>query len=183
MSQLRIIVDHLKLEYSGIFDAHEYFKVISSWLFERGYEKLTNRDEEITTPTGKFIEWEIRPWKKISDYQRFIIKMRTLMYDLKKVSVVQKKKKITLNQGKVLIYFDGYLEHDYEHRWDNNPLLVFFRSLYDAFIYKAYTERFEQRLTFDVHQLYDQMEKFFNMYRHYRVVTKMPHFEPNPDER
>ena len=57
-----------------------------------------------------------------------------------------------------------------------SPFLVFFRSMYDKFIYKAYTERFGQRLTFDVHQLYDLIEKFFNMYRHYRVVTKVPHF-------
>lgn len=176
MSELRIVVDHMKLEYSGLFDVQEFFKVVAAWLFERSYEKLTSRDEELMTPTGKFIEWEIRPWKKISDYQRFIIKIRALMYDLKKVNVVRNKRKVRLTQGRILLYFDGYLENDYEHRWDESPLLIFFRTLYDKFIYKAYTERFEQRLTFDVHQLYNHLEKFFNMYKHYRVVTKVSHF-------
>ena len=176
MSEVRIIVDHMKLEYSGVFNLNEFFRMVEAWLFERGFEKRTDRNEELVTPTGKFVEWEIRPWKKISDYQRFFIKLRALMYDLKKVSVVKDKKKIELTQGRVLLYFDGYLEHDYEHRWDEAPLLFFFRSLYDKFVYKAYTERFEQRLTFDVHQLYDMTEKFFNMYRYYTPIRRPPHF-------
>ena len=71
---------------------------------------------------------------------------------------------------------DGYIEYDYEHRWELTPMLQFFRMIYNKFLYKYYTERFEQRITHDMHKLYDDLEKFFNMYRHYRPVSKVPTF-------
>ena len=46
----------------------------------------------------------------------------------------------------------------------------------DFDIFKVYTERFEQRLSYDVHHLYDTIERFFNMYKHYKVVSKVAPF-------
>ena len=39
------------------------------------------------------------------------------------------------------------------------------------FIYKAYTERFEQRITYDFNHLYNNIEQYFNMHKHYKVVS------------
>ena len=39
MSDTRIIVDHMKLDYKGLFDANNFFRTIDVWLFERGIEK------------------------------------------------------------------------------------------------------------------------------------------------
>lgn len=176
MSDLRIIVDHLKLDYSGLLDVKELFKIISRWFYERHFQKKEDKNYEQNLPEGKFIEYEISHWKKISDYTRYVYKIRMLFQNLNKVEVAKEKKKIQIDQGRVLIYFDGYIEHDYEHRWDERPFFIFFRTLYDKFIYKAYTERFEHRLTHDIHNLYNEIEKFLNTYRYYKVVSKMPHF-------
>lgn len=176
MSDLRIIVDHIQLEYSGLFDLNGMFKMIDGWLFERGYEKRTNKNFEETTPTGKFIEWEIASWFKQTDYIRNIIKVRMLFYDLKKVEATKDKEKAKVTQGRVIMYFDGYIEFDYLHYWDEHPVLHFLRTIYDKFVFKAYTERFEQRITRDVHELYGLLEKYFNVYRYHKVVSKVPHF-------
>ncbi len=176
MGDVRIIVDHLKLEYSGVFDTKALFKFLGSWFEQRQIQKRESKNFEQNLADGKYIEYEIAYWKKISDYNRFIYKLRVLFFGLKKVEVVVDEKKQELYQGKVLFYMDGYIEHDYEHRWELTPMLQFFRVMFDKFIYKYYTERFEQRLTFDLHTLYDDLERFFNMYRHYRPVSKVPHF-------
>lgn len=176
MSDLRIIVDHMQFDYKGLFDLNNLFKTVDAWLFERAYEKRTNKNFEENTPTGKFIEWEIASWFKATDYIRNIIKIRMLFYDLKKVEATRNKEKAKVTQGRVIMYFDGYIEFDYLHYWDRHPVLQFLRTMYDKFIFKAYTERFEQRLTYDVHQIYDMIEQHFNVYRHYSVVTKVPHF-------
>lgn len=176
MSELRIIVDHLKLDYSGVLDVKGLFKLINRWFYERHFQKKENKCHEQNLPEGKFIEYEIAHWKDVSDYTRYVCKIRALFQNLKKVEVAKEKKKEQLDQGRVLIYFDGFIEHDYEHRWDETPLFTFFRTLYDKFVYKAYTERFEQRLTHDMHNLYNEIERFLNMYRYYKVVSKMPYF-------
>ena len=178
MSDVRIIVDHLKLEYDGVFDANNFFKLVDSFYFERGLEKRDNKTFEHQTPKGKFIEWENYTWKKLSaEYIREMIKMRTLMYELKKVDILKDDNtKSKIVKGRILIYIDGYLETDYEHRWDESAVFQAIRTLYDKFFYRIYTERFEQRITYDCHQLYDLMERFFNMHRHYRVVSKVAKF-------
>ncbi len=176
MSELRIIIDHLKLDYKGILNVKELFRLINKWSQERHIQKKEDKCHEQNLPGGKFIEYEISHWKKISDYTKYIYKIRILFQDLKKVEVKVEKKKEKLDQGRVLIYFDGFIEHDYEHRWDERPLFMFLRTLYDKFIYKAYTERFEHRLTHDIHNLYNEIERFLNTYRYYKVVSKMPHF-------
>mgnify|MGYP001566688581 FL=1 len=50
-------------------------------------------------------------------------------------------------------------------------MLHFIRAMYDNFIFKAYTERFEHMLVNDINHLHDQIEKFLNMYKHYAVVS------------
>ncbi|MFH2028680.1 MAG: hypothetical protein ABIJ08_06055 [Nanoarchaeota archaeon] len=176
MSDVRIIVDHLKLEYSGIFDTKALFDTIGNWFMDRSIQKRESKNYEQNLADGKYIEYEIAYWKKITDYTRTIYKIRALFSELKKVTVMKDNKKVDMDQGKVLFYLDGYIEHDYEHRWEMAPMLQFFRMLYDKFFYKYYTERFEQRITYEMHGFYDTLERFFNMYRHYRSVSKVPHF-------
>ena len=88
MGHLKMVVDHEKIEYSGPFNANDLFRMIDNFVFERGFDKRQDKDFEHSTPTGKFIEWQISPWKKITDYIRYIIKVRVLCYELLKTDVV-----------------------------------------------------------------------------------------------
>ncbi|MBU0615926.1 MAG: hypothetical protein KJ601_07575, partial [Nanoarchaeota archaeon] len=93
-----------------------------------------------------------------------------------KVEAVLDHKKQALSSGEVIIWFDSYLEQDYENRWEETPMLLFIRTLFDKWLYHGYTERFEQRITHLTYQWYHQIEKFFNFYTNYKVVSKIPGF-------
>ncbi len=176
MSDMRLVVDHLKLDYKGPFEFNGLCRLINSFLNERGFDVRQDKDFELNTKKGKQIEWQIFPWKKVSDYVRFTPKIRILVKDMVKMEVVKNKKKVKVDNGRVILVIDGFIEFDYFHKWDDHPFLIFLRSLYDRFIYRAYTERFEQRFVYDMNQLYDRIEQFLGMYRHYKVVTKVPQF-------
>ena len=176
MADTRLIVDHLKLDYKGPFEFNALIRLINVFLFERGYDLKSDKDFEMNTKTGKQIEWQINPWKKISDYANFIPKIRILVQDMNKVEVIKDKKKVKVDNGRLILTIDGWIVFDYFNKWDEHPFFMFLRSLYDRFIYKVYTERFEQRFSYDMRQLYDRIEQFLNVYKHYRVVTKEPHF-------
>jgi hypothetical protein len=176
MGDLRLIVDHMKLDYKGPFEFNALCRLINAFLKERGFDVKQEKDFEMNTKKGKQIEWQISPWKKISDYARFIAKIRILVQDMVKIDAVKDKKKVKIDNGRMVLVIDGFIEFDYFNKWDEHPFFIFLRSLYDRFIYKAYTERFEQRLVYDMHHLYDRIERYLGMYRHYRVVTKVPHF-------
>ena len=172
MGHLKIVVDHEKIDYSGPFNANDLFRMIENFVFERGFDKKQDKDFEQNTEHGKFIEWQISPWKKITDYIRYIIKVRVLGYDIVKIDSVNDGKKTKVDNGRVVIVIDGFMEYDYDNKWDDRPFLFFLRTIYDYFVFKAYTERFEQRLVHDINHLHSHTEKFFNLYRHYSVISK-----------
>jgi len=171
MGNVKIIVDHDKMDYSGPLDVTELFKTVENFIFYMGYDKRQDKDFEQNTQNGKFVEWQISPWKWISDYARYIIKVRVIGYDILKTDVVSDGKKKKVDSGRVVIVIDGFVDYDLQNRWQDNPVLYFISQMYDKFIHKVYTERFEHMLVHDVNRLHDEIEKFLNIYRHYSVIS------------
>ena len=171
MGHVKIIVDHDKIDYSGPLDANGLLRMIENFIWERGFDKKQDKDLEQNTHNGKFIEWEISPWKWVSDYARYIIRVRVLGYDIVKTDTVNNGKKAKVDSGRIIIVIDGFVEYDLQNRWENIPILHFLRAVYDNFIFKAYTERFEHMLVNDINHLHDHIEKFLNLYKHYSVVS------------
>lgn len=171
MGHLKVAVDHQKLEYSGPFNATDLFRMIENFLFERGFDKRQEKDFEQNNPDGKFIEWQISPWKRVTDYVRYIIKVRVLCFELVKADAVIEKKKAKVDNGRVIIVIDGFMELDNDNRWEGTPMLFFIREFFDFFVHKVYTERFEQVLIHDINHLNEYIEKFFNVYRNYKVIS------------
>ena len=176
MSELRLVVDHLRLNYTGPFDANALLKNINVFLFERGWDSKVEKEFEQNVQTGKQMEIQIKCWKRITDYVRYWPKVRILVYDYHKVDAVVENKKVKVGNGRAIIYIDGYMELDEHNRWEGIPFFQFLRTIYNNFLYKVYTERFEQRLSYDMHHLYHTIEQFFNTYKHYKVVSKIPPF-------
>ncbi len=175
MGHLKMVVDHQKIDYSGPVDVHDLLRVIENFLWEKGYDKQINKDFEINTHNGKFIEWQYFPWKKISDYASYHIKIRILGYDIVKTDASDNGKRKKVDTGRLIIVTDAYLLYDYDSYWDSRPFLFFLRTIYDYFVFKSYTERFEHMLTHDINHLQDAIEKFLNLYRSYSVISHPAH--------
>ncbi len=165
MAERYPVVEHMTLSYNGLFNVTELYKTINSWCKEKGYDRREMRNEEHIYPSGKFIDMELMPFKKVSDYAMFVIRMQITMHDVKEVDVEKNKYKQRLNQGKIDIIFDSFLETDYEGRWEQNPFYFFVRTVFDKFIYRNYTRRFEENLTSDTNHLHTTIKSFLNLYR------------------
>lgn len=174
MAERRIIVDNLKISYSGYFKATELYQLIDNWLREKGYDKREIRNQEHVTREGKYVELEIEPWKKITDYANTKIRVEMKLLNLTDVIVQKNSRKEKLNKGRVHIRFDAYLETDYEHRWESRPVYLFIRTIFDKFIYASYTHQFEGELAENVHELHDVVKGFLNLYK---VTTDHPSVE------
>jgi len=167
MTEREIIVDKLRLSYTGLFSVKDLYALIDNWLYEKGYDKRENKNYEVVRPEGKFIELELSPWKKVTDYANNVILIRIIMEDIKEVEVEKDGKKFMLNQGKIKFVFDGILETDWEHRWEGKPIYYFIKVVFDKFIYKPFSKGFETGLQEDLMHLHSQIKGFLNLYRYY----------------
>jgi len=110
--------------------------------------------------------------KKITDYARHVIKMEIKMSGIKDVEVEMNSHKTRLNRGKVSIIFDGYLDTDYEHKWEQKPMLFVLRTIFDKWIYKSYMSNWESELVESVNQLYSTIKGFLNLYSYKSQIAQ-----------
>ncbi len=149
-----------KTKYTGIWDFKETYRFLYDWFVDKGYSITEKGYTEKIKPNGKEIEikWEAK--KKISDYFRFIIKANWRVLGLTEVEVQKEGAKIKMNKGDVEIKFTAILEKDYEHRWENSPLLKFLRGIYERYIIKSRIEDYEDKLVGEVDEVIAQVKSF-----------------------
>ena len=174
MSERRLVVDHLRIKYEGLFDFFELYRLIDSWFREKAYDKRELRNQEHVKPDGKYIELVLMPWKKINDYARHVIRMEIRAFHLKEVVVKIDNRKVKLNQAKLDIIIDGYLDTDYEDRFESKPFYFFIRTLFDKFIYGPYSAQFEGLLVENVTQLHTLIKSFLNLNRYEHGIMHVP---------
>jgi len=166
MTETNIVVDNMALDYEGLFNAKDYYKLLDGFFAEKNYDKREGLSMEKVEASGKYIELEIEPYRKLTDYAKAVIRVRTKMFNVKEVEVEKDGHKLRLNQGKINILIDGLIQTDYENRWTDRPFYVFMRTLYDKFIYKRYMDDYTKYLKDEVGQLHTQLKSFFNLYRY-----------------
>ena len=170
MSEKTLVIDQLKLNYSGLFDLNGLYRIMDQWFYEKGYDRWELKNCELVLPEGKVIEIELLPWKKTTEYFKNTIRIRMKCSEVKNVEIEKEGVKIKLNKGNIQLIMDGYLETDYEGWWEERPLLYFIRTLFDKYIFKRHYSQYEKWLINDVYDLHSRIQKFLNLYRYEKHV-------------
>ena len=170
MSEKALIIDQMKMTYEGIFDMNGLWRLIHSWFYEKGYDFWPHKNYEQVMPTGKEIEIEVLPWKKTTEYFKNIIRIRIKATEVKDVEIELRGKKMKMNQGKIRIVFDAYLESDYENYWEEKPVFFLIRTIFDKYVFKSTYNKFEKWLVNDAYDIHGRIQRFLNLYRYEKHV-------------
>lgn len=166
MVERNVVVDKYRITYEGLFNMFELYKLITYYFEEKGYDKEEKKNAESVNEEGKHVEILLTPFKKITDYAKSVIHVRLIVSQMKDVYVEKDGLKTRMNQGKIQMVFDAYLETDYENRWEKKPGLFFIRHLFDKYFYKPFTTNVEQEIKLDFDHLVDQVKGYLNLNRH-----------------
>lgn len=155
----------LKIVQESVFDLHDLYKHIRSWLDKNGYVTFEKDYREWTREAGKYAKISLNPWRKIDDYVKFHMKVKIKLSGIKDVET----KTGIMNKGEVEIKFETWIEKDYENRWENNFATRFMRSLYDHFFAVARIDKQKKELLDESYEIYNEVKAFLGMHR-----TKKP---------
>jgi len=148
-----------KVKHDGIFNFKETYGFLHTLLTDLGYAVEEKGYGEKTKPEGKEIDVHWVAKRKISDYFRFILKIDWLVH-MTPVEVVRDGVKIKANKGDIEIKIIGFLERDYEHKWEATAFLRFLRGVYDRYIIKTTIEGYAEDLISDVNEMTNQLKAF-----------------------
>lgn len=159
-------VGKTSVQYEGLFNVFELYKILDDWQKKNNYDKTEKETIEYVKPEGKYIELHLEPYRKESDYVKFVIKIDIVMEGVKDVVVEIDDEKKNMQEGKVAIDFEAWLETDYEETWSMRPGIYFLRILVDKYVYKIYTGKFSSKLKVEFNELASQVKSFLNLYKY-----------------
>lgn len=153
-----------KFKFSGIFDFKETYNFVYRWLNDYGYILIQEKNYvEKIQPEGKIVEitWEAK--KKVSDYFRFFLKLAWLVTGMTSVEVERNGVKVKANKGIIEIKITGYMEKDYEHRWEVTSASKFLRGIYDRYIIRSRIESYERKIMEEVDEVVAQTKSYLEL--------------------
>jgi len=165
MSEKRLLIDELELNYNGLFDLQDMLKAIDGMIADRGYAKNEKERTEKVSQTGKEFFMELRPVKRKTAFYVLMVKLRVYINNLKDVEVLKDDKKIVLNEGEIRVLFDAWTTTDYEFRWEQKPVYYFLRNLFERFVYKVHTDKYHDEVIDDTHFIHRNLKAYLNMHR------------------
>lgn len=165
MTEKRLVVDGLEIDYKGLFDLNGLLKEIDKVSAERGYAKNEKRRIEKVLPEGKEFSMELRPTKKKAEYFALMLKIRMNITNMKDVEVLRDNVPTRLNEGEIHIIFDAWTTTSYEWRWEQKPLFYFLRNMFDRFVYKFHTDRYLDELSDDCHFVHNNVKAYLNLHQ------------------
>jgi len=162
------IVHELTLSYDGPVSVEDYYKELDNWMEEKGLQKEIKRKEEHVGSTGRKIEWQVEGWKEETKLVKSTVVIRTLLDNIREIRIKRNGKSIKTNQANALIQIDGFMETRLNKQWTMNPLYLFFRTLFDKYIWNigsTETERHQGKVEVLCYDLHKRLQSFFKLSR------------------
>jgi hypothetical protein len=149
------------IKHKSFFNYTELYTFCYNWFKNEDY--LLSEEEYLEKFTGVKevqIKWKAR--KKISDYYRYIFDVKWHILVMTDEVVEENGKKIKTNKGDLKIVFEASLEKDWENSWDKHPFWKFMRGVYDRYIIRTTTDKYETELIDKAQTLVEEVKAFLN---------------------
>ena len=135
MTELYAPVAGEQLNYEGLFNMKEVFRIIDKYFRTKGFDKKITFDEEYQTDKGKYIHVKSEHYKKTDSYVRLQTRLWIYANELVDVEKEVDGVKIKTSHGKLSITFDAFLQTEYfSLMTDEKPMYFLFRVLYEQYL-------------------------------------------------
>ena len=149
-----------KVKYNGIFNFKDVYQFIFRWLIENGYEVTEDKYQEEIQGEEKKIDIGWNAKLTISDYFQYEIKLSYRILNLKKIEADKDGKRVKTNSGTFELKIAGFLAKDYENTWEKNPMMKFFRGVYDRYIVEGIINKYKKKIREDVDELLEDIKGY-----------------------
>jgi len=151
------------IKHVGYWKYSELYAFCFDWLKDNGYKIKENEYTEKITGFGKelIIDWEAS--QKVTDYFRYLIKVRWHILGMIDAEIEKEGKKVSTNKGEVKITIEGILEKDYEKKWEDKPIWKFLRGIYEKYIIRTTIDEYEDRIRDDAKQYVSEIKSFLQL--------------------
>ncbi len=165
MGEVKTAYKTKTVKYSGLFNVNKVHKFLVSWFGNNKFNMFEEMTEEQVYPEGKQIVYSYKPYKKFSDFAKAVIHLEVIFSGVQDVKVDVEGLKKTMQKGDVEISITGYIETDYENKWETKPLFYFFKIIFEKFFLGSHRSYYESFISKNCQLLYDETKAILNISR------------------
>lgn len=162
MAERLVVIDKARVDFDGLFEVKGVLDVLKEWASDKGYWIIEKVHSETSRPEGRMIDFVLEPFKKMSDYVKYVLKVRLQFSNVKDVVIDRDGHKVKVQEGKVSVLITGIVETDYEHKWEKKPLWYTLRVVLDKYLLTPFMSSHERDVKSDCESLKDNLKSFLN---------------------
>lgn len=147
----------------GVWDFKELYDFCFNWFVKENFNPVEENYTEKASDRGKEIILKWSPYRKVTDYFKFVIHVDWHILGMETIDAERDGKKIKTNKGEVKIVIKSDLVKDYESRWEDKPLWKFLRGIYDKHVIRTTIDQFEDRLIDKTVEFVTELKAFLDL--------------------
>lgn len=129
------------IRYKGLFDFDGLYNLMVQWMKARRFWfHEVKYKHKVPSPYGAEQEIFFMGEKKVTDYFQYRLTVDIHIWDMTEVEVVHNGVKKTLTNARMQIILIGYLDIDWEKRWDTSKKWKTLKDFYNKYILKEEIE-------------------------------------------
>lgn len=126
-----------KILFKGIFDFDELYRTLHDWFNFRGYTMHETKYKLKSKDTGKEKEIKWEAWRKVTDFIKAWFKVHIQVWNIEPIEVVKNGEKKILTKARLYIQVNGFVEVDYDDRFEGSKLKQALKDFLVSFIIKG----------------------------------------------
>ena len=113
----------IKLRFRGVYDMKGLMKLIYKWFNSNYYVyNETKYKDKIETVFGNEIEIDMEGNKKVSEYYRYYVTVRTHQWESKDIMVKVGEKEVSMMQGRVEVQIEAKIVTDWQDKFEKGTM-------------------------------------------------------------
>ncbi|AJF62326.1 MAG: hypothetical protein QT11_C0001G0172 [archaeon GW2011_AR20] len=157
MAEIDYVVREIKLNYSGVLNLKELYGLIRAWLNEKGFFVMEKEHEGSESEEGDSIRTKFESFRKVEEYTKYFIKITI------KANFLKETTEQYYYKGDFTVTFESWLEKDYENRYENKPLMKFFKGINEKLFEKGRFSKYEDELRDLTNSVHNEVKAFLNL--------------------
>jgi len=156
----------IMLHYSGLFDFDGMYAAIISWAKHYGFQWFeVDYKHKVPSPYGAEQEFKWKMSKNVTAFLQYEINFTVHIWDMKEVEVEMDGKKKSLVNGRMRMWIDATVNHDWQKQFQNkSPFIVRLGEWYRHVLYKKDIESiYYDQLYYRTWDLHNIIKKYLDM--------------------
>ena len=164
MGEPYLVEINKELNFEGIFDMDELFRIIDNNYRSKGFDKQIYYDDEYETEQGKYFYLKYDYYKKVDSYVRIVNRYWIHVDGVMPMSSVIDGEKIEKSYGKISINCDCLMETEYFQSFpDSNPVYFLLRVFIEKYVLKAKIDYWKNVTKFMLTECLAEVLTYLNM--------------------